>query len=119
MMQLQTTRASSFIVSVKGDHFHLQDPCQAPNSGWYCHNTSRASLTYQIVPSLCESKILSVVGPCQASLSDITVFRCPNRVFDLIPNCKLLIGDKGYQGSPDKISIPNPNDSTEVADFKK
>jgi hypothetical protein len=110
---------SPFISSINRTHCPLQEPRQALSSGWYSHKTSGAALTYQIVLSIRESKLLSVVGPYQASVPDITVFKCPNGVYDLISNYNRLIGYKGCKVSDDKISIPNPNDSKEVTDFKK
>ena len=111
------TRAG-FIGSIDGTHCDIQEPRKFPSTKWYSHKTNGPALTYQVILSLHESKILSVIGPFPAGESDLQVFRKPDGIVDHIPNGKRLIGDRGYYGEPDKIATPNEHDSLEVLKFK-
>ena len=51
--------------------------------------------------------------------ADIKIFRQePNGLKKQIPDGKKAIGDRGYRGEQEKVSIRNPHDSATVKDFK-
>jgi hypothetical protein len=104
--------------SLDGVHCHIEEPKKFPSTKWYSHKFHGPGLTYQIILSLHEDKVLSVVGPFPAGMHDITVFRADGGVFDLIPPGKRLIGDNGYNGEPTKIVTPNEHDSLIASKYK-
>jgi hypothetical protein len=57
-------------------------------------------------------------GPFLASVHDVTIFRKPGGLMSKIPPGKKAIGDSGYKGEPDKVSVHNTLDSQEVTRFK-
>jgi hypothetical protein len=57
--------------SIDGTHCPIQEPRRAPSSIWYSHKFNGPGLTYQIVLSTCEDKVLSAVGPFPAGESDL------------------------------------------------
>jgi DDE superfamily endonuclease len=85
---------SLYVGSIDGTHCPIEEPRQRPD--WYSHKIHRSALTYQIVASIQESKILSIKGPYPAGMPDISVFKLRDGVLSLIPANKRLIDDKGY-----------------------
>jgi DDE superfamily endonuclease len=99
-------------------HCHIEEPKKFPSTKWFSHKFHGPGLTYQIVLSLHEDKVLSVVGPFPAGMPDISVFREAGGIFHLIPPDKRLIGDNGYNGEPTKIVTPNDHDSLIASKYK-
>jgi hypothetical protein len=58
-------------------------------------------------------------GPCKASQHDLTIFRSANRLKDMIPKCRRVIADNGYDSDQERLlSTSNSNDPREVPKFK-
>lgn len=68
------------------------------------------------------NKLVWLNGPFPASTSDITIFRSrPNDEESLkaqIPEGKRVIGDSGYKGEPEVVSISREGDDQETKKFK-
>jgi DDE superfamily endonuclease len=62
--------------------------------------------------------VLSVIGPYPAGQSDLQVFRKLDGIMDMIPPGRFIIGDRGYNGEPEKISTPNDHDSMIALNLK-
>jgi DDE superfamily endonuclease len=104
--------------SIDGTHCRIQEPRRAPSTDWYSHKFNGPGLTYQIVLSTYEDKVLSVIGPYPAGVPDLNVFRKDDGIYDLIPPDKRLIGDNGYNGEYAKITTPNNHDSHDIISTK-
>ena len=96
----------------------IEEPRKFPDRKWYSHKFHGPALTYQIVLSVHESKVLSIIGPYPAGNTDIIVFRKGGGIKELIPHGTRLIGDRGYAGEPEKISAPNEHDTLRATQFK-
>jgi hypothetical protein len=107
-----------FCGSIDGTHCLIEEPRKFPDSKWYSHKFHGPGLTYQIVLSLHESKVLSIIGPYPAGNSDLTVYRMRDGIKHMIPHGSRLIGDRGYVGEPETISTPNDHDTLRAAQFK-
>lgn len=107
-----------FCGSIDGTHCLIEEPRKFPDSKWYSHKFHGPALTYQIVLSLHESKVLSIIGPYPAGNSDLTVYRMEDGIKNMIPHGSRLIGDRGYVGEPETISTPNDHDTLRAAQFK-
>jgi DDE superfamily endonuclease len=72
-----------------------------------------------VVIDIYRQKVLRIYGPRHAGENDITVFRLPGGIMELIPPGKKLIGDSGFRGEPDKITTPSKHDSLDVEKLKQ
>jgi DDE superfamily endonuclease len=106
------------LASVDGVHCSIEEPRKDPSSKWYSHKTNGPALTYQVVLSLRENKVLSISGPYPAGESDIKVFRKPDGIMNLIPPGKRIIADRGYNGEPEKLSTPSDHDAFMTCNLK-
>lgn len=104
--------------SIDGVHCDIEEPRKCPSKKWYSHKSNGPGLTYQIILSLHENKLLSVIGPYPAGETDLHVFRKRDGIINQIPPGKRLIGDRGYVGEDEKISTPNEHDALEVFRYK-
>ena len=107
-----------FCGSIDGVHCKIEEPRKFPDTMWYSHKFHGPALTYQIILSIHESKVLSIIGPYGAGNTDINVFRFEDGIKDKIPHGCCLIGDRGYAGEADKISRPSDHDILCAAQFK-
>jgi len=109
-----------FLVSVDGIHCKVQEPKHPfypKNPAMYSHKFHSAGLNYEVAISVFENKVVWVNGPFQASTHDITVFR-NHGLANKIPPGKRCIGDKGYRGEPNKVSVPSSFDTEPVRRLK-
>ena len=83
----------------------------------YSKKFNHPGLAYLLVIGL-TGGLIGMYGPYKAGANDITKFRnCP--FIDILRNNKLrAIGDLGFRGKENLLSVPNAHDSPAVTDFK-
>lgn len=114
----------TFIVSVDGIHCRIQEPRCDPSSKWYSHKFHAAGLGYELAIAIHSNQLAWINGPFPASKHDITIFRglageTPEPgLISKIPPGKRGVGDSGYSGEPNKMSITHEGDSPEVKKHK-
>jgi hypothetical protein len=106
-----------FILTVDGTHFRIKEPRSDPSSKWYSHKFNSPGLAYELAISTYENRICWTSGPFPASVHDITIYRGGLKAL-MPPGCK-GIGDSGYAGETDTITVIRPGDSTELKKFKE
>ena len=124
----QNEEETIFIITVDGAHFRIDEPTHktfSENTKFYSHKFKQAGLTYEIAISIFENKCVWAVGPYPAGVNDLTVFRKHLKAKMLESreaspkNVQFrAIGDKGYKGERDVLSVPSSHDADVVRDFK-
>jgi hypothetical protein len=112
-------RLPHFLASVDGVHCRIQEPRKVPDKKWFSHKSNGPAVTYQIVLSLRENKVLFVSGPYPAGTSDLQMLRKDDGMLNQIPPGKRIIADRGYNGEAEKISVPSHLHDSEVANIFK
>jgi hypothetical protein len=111
-----------FVGAVDGTHIKTEEPMHAEfpkDEKAYSKKNHSAGLTYELVTSLSQSRIIWMNGPFLASTHDTTMFTAPGGLREKLQGTGLrLIGDSGYTGHDDFISRANSRDSPEVSKFK-
>lgn len=111
---------SIFIISVDGTHCPILEPVDKKdrkNKKWYSHKTNGPAQNWEVALHLWESKVVWVKGSGPAGAhGDMDVFY--SELGHKIPVGKKVIGDKGYRGEPEVITVANSFDSDEVRNFK-
>lgn len=115
-----------FIITVDGVHCPIEEPTHndfSENTIYYSHKFNSAALDYEIALSVYEDKCVWASGPYPAGKNDISVFR--HRLKDKISESRQksgvdhhAIGDKGYRGERELLSVPSSQDTPEVRAFK-
>ena len=95
------------------------EPRKIPSTEWYSHKHNGPGLSYELAISIYSSNLVWINGPFWAGKSDLEIFRIENGLKDKIPAGKKLIGDSGYKGEPEIISISNNLDNNAVKEFKR
>lgn len=109
---------TTFIITVDGIHCRIQEPMHgrySKNPKFYSHKFKQAGLAYEVAVSIFEDRCVWINGPFPAGKNDLSIFRAGLK--DRMAG-KLGVGDKGYRGESDLISLPNSQDSEEVREFK-
>lgn len=113
---------SIWVGVVDGTHVKTQEPSHPEfpkDPQFFSHKNHSAGLSYEIVSSLSQSRIIWMNGPFPAGMNDIQIFSSPGGLKEKLEGTGLrLIADNGYRGVDNIISRPNSQDSTEVAKFK-
>jgi DDE superfamily endonuclease len=111
-----------WIGSVDGTHVKTVEPTHPmlpKDTKAFSYKNKAAGLSYEIVVSLWESRIIWINGPYPASYHDSTIFDVPGGLRNKLQGTgKRLIGDKGYSAHDDIVSIMNAHDSPEVSKVK-
>lgn len=106
------------IATIDGIHCQIYEPRTEPSKTWYSHKLNKPGLTYELCIDLRRQNLVWINGPFKAGVNDITVARMLNGILSKIPFGKKIIGDKGYRGEYDKITVPNKHDSKNVQAYK-
>lgn len=116
-----------FILSVDGVHFQIYEVRTDPGSKWFDPKSQSAGLAYEIALAIRENQIAWINGPFPASTHDITMFRGgkegnkdgwdQNSLYFQIPKGKRCVGDSGYSGEPEKISVTRDDHPAELKKF--
>ena len=115
-----------FIITVDGVHCRIEEPTHesfSENTKYYSHKFKSAALDYEIGVSIFEDKIVWVAGPYEAGKPDITIFRhkLKQKILDSREASGVnhrAIGDKGYRGEREVLSVPSSQDTPRVRYFK-
>lgn len=110
-----------YIISVDGVHCRMQEVRRDPGSKWYTHKHNSAGVSYELGIAIRRNQLVWINGPFPASRHDITTFRSANEPANglkaKIPDGKRAIGDSGYKGEPNKVSITRENHSDDVKEY--
>lgn len=120
------TREPIFIITVDGVHCPILEPTLRnfeENKPFFSHKFHRAALDYELGISIFTQQCVWVSGPYPAGTNDITVFRASlkgrmQEARDRNDVDYRALGDRGYRGERNYISIPSSHDEEEVRDFK-
>lgn len=111
-----------WIGSVDGTHVKTMEPTHPvypKDPDAFSYKNRAAGLSYEIVVSMWESKIIWMNGPYLASYHDSTIFDEPGGLREKMQGTgKRLIGDRGYSAHDDIVSTMNSHDSAEVSKLK-
>ena len=117
-----------FILTVDGVHCPIEEPTLPSfeqNEKYYSHKYNAAGLDYELGISIFTQRCVWCAGPYPAGKNDISIFK-----HKLLPKMQearnnsaknvqfRAIGDKGYRGVRDFLSVPSSQDTPEVRDFK-
>ena len=108
-------------ISVDGTHFKIEEPRHpvwSQDRRYFSHKLAHAGLDYELGISLWESKLVWMNGPFPAGENDISIFVTHGLKDKLRAAGKRAIGDLGYRGHPNAVSVPNPSDGEDVTKFK-
>jgi hypothetical protein len=112
-----------FLLTVDGVHCQIHEPMHPTKSkdqSYYSHKFKRSALNYEVGVSVYDNALVWLSGPTKASQHDITIFRSPDGLKEIIPDGRRVIGDRGYASRREAavLSTPNSSDPTEVRKFK-
>lgn len=111
-----------WIGSVDGTHMKTEEPNHPyfpKDTKAFSYKNHSAGVSYELVLSLKESRIIWMNGPFLASMHDSTIFSLPGGLRDKLQGTGLrLIADYGYRTHKDFVSFANSRDSPEVSKFK-
>ena len=107
-----------FMLSVDGTHCPINEPFPF-SKGWSSYKLGgNAGVNYELGIKINRPQLVWVRGPTQPGKeNDIMVFR--QALMHAIPANTRAIGDAGYAGEPDKISISSELDPIALAEFKR
>lgn len=122
----EDSEETKFIITVDGTHCAIDEPnCETfeEQRKYYSHKFKSAGLDYEVGLSIFQPKCVWIRGPYPAGKHDITIF-C-HRLMDKILASRnasgvdyMAIGDRGYRGEADLITVPNSQDTEAVREFK-
>ncbi len=81
----------------------------------FSHKFNGPGLAYELVISIYTQELLSINGPFKGGTGDLTIYR--DRVKNMVPDGKLLLGDRYYRGE-NKITRIISEDDPEVKKVK-
>jgi hypothetical protein len=105
------------IFTVDGTHFKIKEPRDDPSSKWYSHKFNAPGLNYELAVCIRENRICWTSGPYPASMHDITIYR--KHLMGMVPQGRRGLGDSGYAGEPDTLTVIRQSDLAEVKKFKE
>ena len=114
-------------IGVDGQNYHTNEFRLTPHSKWYEHKSNSCGLKYEYAVHLWSSRLVSMRGPFPASVHDIHVFRGGDRgdksswdrtsLYFKMPPGMRGVGDSGYGGEPDKLTVSKSEHSKEMREF--
>jgi hypothetical protein len=112
---------------VDGQNYHTNEFRLTPHSKWYEHKSNSCGVKYEYAVHLWTSSIVSMRGPFPASVHDMNVFRGGDRgdkenwdrtsLYFKMPPGMRGVGDSGYGGEPEKITVSKSEHSKEMREF--
>lgn len=117
---------TDFTITVDGTHCRIEEPnleSFKEQRKYYSHKFKTAGLDYEVALSIFEQKCVWVAGPYPAGKNDISIFRHRLKQKMLDTRAKggtpcFGIGDRGYRGEAELLTVPSSLDIEEVRDFK-
>ena len=110
-----------WILTVDGTHVWLYEPGHpefSQDSEYYSHKFNKAGINYELGIAIATGKLVWMNGPYKAGNNDLKIFTRCGLKEKLLELMKKGIGDRGYAGHHEVISIPNRKDVREVKLFK-
>lgn len=106
--------------SIDGIHFPIEEPSPF-STEWSSHKLGgSAGAAYELGICLHKPQLAWIHGPVRpGKYNDLSLFRLAfkQEMESKVPD-RRIIGDRGYRGEPDIISIRNEFDPPEIAEFK-
>ena len=110
-----------WILTVDGTHCWIHEPKHpdwSQDSKYFSHKYGKAGINYELGILLTSSRLIWMNGPFKAGMSDKQIFKEKGLKEKLKSVGKKGIGDLGYTGHYNELSLQNPHDSKEVDRFK-
>ena len=114
-------------ISVDTVNFVTEEFRVDPSSDWFDWKSHGSGLKYEFAMALRRPKIVSVRGPAKPGVEqDPVMFRGGKKgdqsldttaLYHLLPDGKKAIGDSGYEGMSEKVTITRPGHSREMKQF--
>ena len=116
-------------ISVDTVSFRTQEFRLDPSADWYDFKSNSSGLKYEFACALRRPEIVWVNGPKPCGLSsDSTMFRGGKKdddegdldttaLYHMLPKGKKAIGDSGYEGMPEKVTITRDGQSDDLKQF--
>lgn len=103
-----------WVMTVDGTHCWIQEPehpTWSRDQSYYSHKYNKAGIGYELGIHLWQSRLIWMNGPHKAGKNDGSIFEHQGLLAKLRSIDKKAIGDLGYRGFQDTISVPNPYDT--------
>jgi hypothetical protein len=110
-----------WVMTVDGTHCWIQEPehpTWSRDTSFFSHKYNKAGIGYELGIHLWKSQLIWMNGPHKAGKNNSWVFQNKGLLEKLRLLNKKAIGDLGYRGHQDSVSVPNPYDSRSVKVFK-
>ena len=110
-----------WVMTVDGTHCWIEEPehpTWSRDTSYFSHKYNKAGMGYELGIHLWKSQLIWMNGPHKAGKNDGWVLQNNGLLEKLRQVNKKAIGDLGYRGSQDAVSVPNPYDSRPVKVFK-
>ena len=116
-------------ISVDTVSFRTQEFRLDPSADWYDFKSNSSGLKYEFACALRRPEIVWVNGPKPCGLAaDSTMFRGGKKdddegdldttaLYHMLPKGKKAIGDSGYEGMPEKVTITRDGQSKDLKQF--
>jgi hypothetical protein len=109
-------------------HFEWEECRTDPGGKWYSHKHNGPGLSYEVCVDAVKDRIIWTNGPFPAATHDITIFRGGTKkngkttwkkssLYHKMPVGTQLVGDLGYAGEPDKLSVTLQGHSDETKEL--
>jgi hypothetical protein len=119
--------SETWLLSVDGVHFPINEVRTDPSAKWYSHKFHGPGLAYEFGVALRRDALVWMRGPFYASIHDINIFRGgkanekkhwdKKSLYHKLPKGTKAIGDSGYAGEPTKITIAKQQHTEEFREF--
>ena len=110
-----------WVLSVDGVHCWIEEPehpTWSRDTTFFSHKYNKAGIGYELGLHLWESRLIWMNGPHKAGKPDVWIFEKKGLHKKLGEIGKKAIGDLGYRGHQQHVSVPNPYDREQVKMFK-
>jgi len=110
----------TFLLSVDGVHFRINEPRKNPSARWCSCKFKSAGLACEAATAIHHNKVVWINGPCQAAESDNEIHKAELK--KKVPKGKKVVADRGCKPGDEEgektLSIRNTLDSDEMKEFK-
>lgn len=113
-------REETFLISVDGVQFRINEPRTTPSARWCSYKFKSAGLAYEIAIAIHDSKVVWINGPYQAADGDREIY--VSKLKKKMPQGKKAVVDRGYRGTElgdQTLSYRNSLDTDAVKAFKR
>lgn len=116
-------------ITVDTVNFRTQEFRLDPSEKWFDYKSHSSGLKYEFAVALRRPDIVWIRGPVPAGeMNDYTMFRGgtknekkekmdKNALYFKLPDGKKAIGDSGYEGMPEKVTVTRDGQSKELKQF--